>query len=105
MKVIEVEKFINGIRCMDLGYMSHKEVVICLEDLIQKESVYLQEESKEVICKSVDKGMDVSGEYNIESNMHCPNCNQVVGDYECGELWGKYCSECGQKLKYTEIEE
>ncbi|RDY22604.1 hypothetical protein CHF27_012565 [Romboutsia maritimum] len=62
-------------------------------------------EEKEVICKCVDKGMDVSGEYDIKSNMHCPNCNEVVGDYECGELYFKYCPECGQKLKYTEAEE
>lgn len=60
---------------------------------------------KEVICKCINRGMNVSGEYDIESNMHCPNCNEAVGDYEYNELWYKYCPECGQKLKYTEKEE
>ena len=58
---------------------------------------------KEVICKCDNRGMNVSGEYDIESNMHCPNCNEVVGDYESNDLWCKYCPECGQRLKYTEL--
>ena len=60
---------------------------------------------KEVICKCDNRGMNVSGEYDIESNMHCPNCNEVVGDYESNDLWCKYCPECGQRLKYSEPEE
>lgn len=56
---------------------------------------------KEVICKCIDKGMNAFDEYEIEYNMHCPNCNGVVGDYEYNELFFKYCPECGQRLKYT----
>ena len=37
--------------------------------------------------------------------MYCPDCEDVVGDYEYGELYCKYCPECGQRLKYTVIEE
>lgn len=61
--------------------------------------------AKEVLLNCVNKGMDITGEYDIESNMHCPNCNQVVGDYEWGELWFKYCPECGQRLQYTKTQE
>lgn len=56
---------------------------------------------KEVILKFNNKGFDVSGELNSESNMHCPNCDTVVGDYEWHELYFNYCPNCGQKLKYT----
>ena len=45
--------------------------------------------------------MNAFDEYEIEYNMHCPNCNGVVGDYEYNELFFKYCPECGQRLKYT----
>lgn len=60
---------------------------------------------KEVRCECVNRGMDINGEYDMESNMHCPNCDTVVGDYEYNELWYKHCPECAQKLKYTDIEE
>ena len=55
---------------------------------------------KEVILKFVNKGFDISGESDCESNMHCPNCDAVAGDYECDELYFNYCPNCGQKLKY-----
>ena len=58
--------------------------------------------AKEVICNSVNRGMNVSGECEIEFNMHCADCNTVVGDYEWDELWYKFCPECGQRLEYTE---
>lgn len=60
---------------------------------------------KEVLLDCVNRGMDISGEYDIESNMLCPNCKEVVGDYESEELWFKYCPECGQRLQYTKVEE
>lgn len=56
---------------------------------------------KEVILNHINNGIDINGESDCENNMHCPNCNEVVGDYEWNELFYKYCPECGQKLKYT----
>jgi hypothetical protein len=56
---------------------------------------------KEVDTDTVNRGIGVSGEYDIDFNMLCPNCNSVVGDYEAEELWFGHCPECGQKLKYT----
>lgn len=58
----------------------------------------------EVICKCINKGMGVNGEYDIETYMYCPQCGEISGDYEDDELWYNYCPNCGQKLKYTEKE-
>lgn len=62
---------------------------------------------KEVGERSTNRGLDMFGEYDISSYMTCPNesCNEAVGDIEDGDLWSKYCPDCGQKLKYTESEE
>lgn len=83
----------------DLLDMSAK--IIRLKNRLIKEF----EEEKEVICKSVNHGISFTGEYDIEFNMYCPNCDMVVGDYESEELWSNYCPDCGQKLKYTKENE
>lgn len=54
---------------------------------------------KEVETKTVNRGIDVSGEYDIEANMLCPNCKKTVGNYEADELYYNYCPNCGQRLK------
>ncbi|TBX14368.1 hypothetical protein BFS06_14255 [Clostridium perfringens] len=61
--------------------------------------------AKEVKLKMKDNGIDISGEYDIEFNMHCPNCDSIVGDYDCDELYFNFCPECDQRLKYTETDE
>lgn len=60
---------------------------------------------KEVDTDTIDRGVGISGEYDIDFNMLCPNCKEVVGEYESNELYYKYCPNCGQKLKYTESQE
>ncbi|MBW6408998.1 hypothetical protein [Clostridium weizhouense] len=60
---------------------------------------------KEVETDTINRGIGVSGEYDIDFNMLCPNCKEVVGDYEADELYYKHCPNCGQKLKYTEQQE
>lgn len=55
--------------------------------------------SKEVDTDTINKGIGISGEYDIEPNMLCPNCKAVVGNYESEELYFDYCPTCGQKLK------
>lgn len=61
-----------------------------------------KEVEKEVVCKCFNRGLDIiSDEYDIEFNMHCPNCNEVVGDFDWGKLFFRYCPSCGQKLQYT----
>lgn len=60
---------------------------------------------KEVDTDEINRGIGISGEYDIDFNMLCPNCKEVVGDYEANELYYKHCPNCGQKLKYTEQQE
>ena len=60
---------------------------------------------KEVDTDTINRGIGISGEYDIEFDMLCPNCKQVVGDYEAEELYYNHCPECGQKLKHTVTEE
>ena len=48
--------------------------------------------AKEVKLKMKDNGIDISGEYDIEFNMHCPNCDSIVGDYDCDELYFNFLS-------------
>lgn len=54
---------------------------------------------KEVETETINRGIGVSGEYDIDYNMLCPSCNAVVGDSETEELWYEYCPDCGQKIK------
>ena len=56
---------------------------------------------KEVKTEYINHGINISGECDIESNMFCPSCKHVVGNYEWDELYYNYCPDCGQKLKYT----
>lgn len=39
------------------------------------------------ITVTVNRGISVSGEYDIDFDYLCPNCNTVVGDYETGDVF------------------
>lgn len=60
---------------------------------------------KNCISKVTNKGIDISGEYDIESLFLCPECCAVVGDCDLNELYGQYCHSCGQKLSIPESED
>lgn len=49
--------------------------------------------------ETVNHGIDITGEYDIEYNCLCPVCGNVVGDFENEEMYFKYCPECGQKIE------
>ena len=57
--------------------------------------------SKKPDTETKNRGIDVSGEYDIDSNYICPSCKSVVGDYELEDIWYKYCPECGQALDWS----
>lgn len=56
------------------------------------------------ITETVNHGISVSGEYDIDFNYLCPNCNTVVGDYETGDAFYKFCPDCGKALDWSELE-
>ncbi len=56
---------------------------------------------KKPITETVNRGISVSGEYDIDFNYLCPNCNTVVGDYETDDAFYKFCPECGQALDWS----
>lgn len=47
-----------------------------------------------------NRGIDISGEYDIDFHLCCPACGAVVGTYEAGvnEYFENYCSNCGQAI-------
>lgn len=47
-----------------------------------------------------NRGIDISGEYDIDFNLCCPVCGAIVGTYESGvnEYFENYCSNCGQAI-------
>lgn len=51
---------------------------------------------------TINRGLDVSGEYDIEYNYVCPACRAVVGNYEIEEHWYDFCPDCGQALDWSE---
>lgn len=57
---------------------------------------------KKPITETVNRGISVSGEYDIDFNYLCPNCNTVVGDYETDDIFYKFCPDCGQALDWSE---
>lgn len=56
------------------------------------------------ITETVNRGISVSGEYDIDFNYLCPNCNTVVGDYETGDAFYKFCPDCGHALDWSELD-
>lgn len=50
---------------------------------------------------TVNRGIDVSGEYDIEYNYVCPNCGVVVGNFETEDIWYDFCPNCGQALDWS----
>ena len=54
--------------------------------------------------KITNRGIDVSGEYDIDSDYICPICKCVVGECEIEEHWFEYCPNCGQALDWSDSE-
>ena len=78
---------------------------------------YLQLEHEKFVLESLEKripkkpdtkitnrGIGVSGEYDIDSDYICPICKCVVGECEMEEHWFEYCPTCGQALDWSDTE-
>ena len=55
---------------------------------------------KKATEEETNRGIDISGEYDIDFDLCCPVCGAVVGTYEAGvnEYFENYCSNCGQAI-------
>lgn len=61
---------------------------------------------KKATEETINRGIDISGEYDIDFNLCCPACGGVVGTFEAGEdeYFSKYCPDCGQALDWSDTE-
>lgn len=82
--------------------VSYKSGIIINKALKTVESAVGKEIPRKPITETVNRGISVSGEYDIDFNYLCPNCNTVVGDYETDDAFYKFCPDCGQALDWSE---
>jgi hypothetical protein len=54
--------------------------------------------------KITNRGIDITGEYDIDSDYLCPFCECVVGDCDAEEHFYNYCPDCGQALDWSDTE-
>lgn len=92
-----------------LDYFIRRKAQFGLSDKIQQaETLAISALEKQIprVAKTqiINRGIDESGEYQIDSYYICPCCKEVVGDYECNEIYD-YCPKCGQALKGEEIKD
>ncbi len=92
-----------------LDYFVRRKEQLGLSDKIQQaETLAISALEKQIprVAKTqtINRGMDQTGEYQIDSYYICPCCKAVVGDYECDEIYD-YCPKCGQALKGEEIKD
>ena len=57
---------------------------------------------KKATEETINRGIDISGEYDIDFNLCCPACGGIVGTFEgeVDEYFVKYCPNCGQALDW-----
>ena len=61
---------------------------------------------KKATEETINRGIDISGEYDIDFNLCCPVCGGIVGTFEgeVDEYFVKYCPNCGQALDWSDAE-
>ncbi len=92
-----------------LDYFVRRKEQFGLSDKIQQaETLAILALEKQIprVAKTqtINRGIDQTGEYQIESYYICPCCKEVVGDYELQEIY-RCCPNCGQALKDEEIKD
>ena len=76
--------------------LNEKNIVSALKKQIPKKATE----------ETINRGIDISGEYDIDFNLCCPACGGVVGTFEgeVDEYFVKYCPNCGQALDWGDTE-
>lgn len=86
---------------------------ITTDDIVECRKICHEALEKQIPKKATEeetnRGIDISGEYDIDFDLCCPVCGAVVGTYEAGvnEYFENYCSNCGQAIdvSYSGCEE
>lgn len=85
------------------GKSISKEALIECREVIHK--ALEKQTPKKPITETVNRGISVSGEYDIDFNYLCPSCGAVVGDCEIDDVFYKFCPDCGQAQKNEEVKD
>lgn len=97
MTIQEIIKSIDY--CLECG---NDRIPTTQEDLQTIKKALEKQIPKKPDTENINRGIDVSGEYDIDSNYICPSCKSVVGDYESEDIWYKHCPECAQALDWSD---
>lgn len=74
------------------------------EEMLEVRNIAIESLEKQIPKKATEKttnrGIDITGEYDIDFDLCCPICGAVVGTFEGSEneYFVKHCDNCGQKL-------
>jgi hypothetical protein len=98
MTIQEANALVDDFSFVYKGKSISKEMLIECREVIHK--ALEKQIPKKPITETVNRGISVSGEYDIDFNYLCPNCNTVVGDYETGDVFYKFCPNCGQVIDF-----
>ena len=93
-----------------LDYFIRRKAQLGISDKIQQaETLAISALEKQIPeslnTETVNHGISVSGEYDIDFNYLCPSCGAVVGDCETDDVFYKFCPDCGQALKNEEVKD
>lgn len=73
-----------------------REAVVCAIKALEKQL------PKKPDTEITNRGIDITGEYDIDSYYICPVCKCVIGDCEKEDYWYKFCPDCGQALDWSD---
>lgn len=103
MTVQEAINNIDDVLSSDVNYDESIDYQLTSDDIdwLEKSKEALEKQiPKKATEKTTNRGIDISGEYDIDFDLCCPICGAVVGTFEESEneYFVRHCDNCGQKL-------
>ena len=102
MTLKEAKDFIENNVQIDIRYCSDEEVNKTKEAFEIAMAAIDKRIPKKPNTETINRGIDVSGEYDIDSNYICPDCGAIVGNFETEEHYCNSCDNCGQTLDWSD---
>lgn len=100
MNIQEIIESINYcLKCNNDSIPTTQEDLQTIKEALEKQI------PESLNTETVNHGISVSGEYDIDFNYLCPSCGAVVGDCETDDVFYKFCPDCGQLLKNEEVKD